>query len=276
LTRAPLPPDDPGVKSASDIWVCGRCRSINPLSRGRCYRCNTPIEVAAAKPEDLTFEHKEVAPEPTGVFHSSETRAVVVSIATVAFILATLTALWINWSATDLRASGEAEAARDLLIGRLPLLALAPITAAIAVVTYGLWIRRVVENLPALGVGYSRVSPSWAFFEPMIPGFNLYALPTRMAEAIEKLGPHPWAIPLLGLALILAFAPPVAAGFLLRFTGLFGTGSELRIALAVGLIIVFVCQSIALVLGLVILWQVEGLQRAKHEAIGGGQAQPGS
>lgn len=256
------------MKSASDIWVCGRCRSINPLSRGRCYRCNTPIEVAAAKPEDLTFEHKEVAPEPTGVFQSSETRAVIVSIATVAFILSTLTALWINWSATDLRAGGEPAAARDLLSSQLPLLALAPITAAIAVVAYAFWIRRVVENLPALGVGYSRVSPSWAFFEPMIPGFNLYALPTRMAEAIEKLGPHPWAVPVLGLALILAFGPPVVAGVLLRFTGLFGTGSELRIALASGLILVFVCQSIALIIGLVILWQVEGLQRRKHEALG--------
>lgn len=178
----------------------------------------------------------------------------------------------INWSATDLRANGDAVGATEFILARLPLLALAPITAAIAVVSYAFWIRRVVENLPALGVGYSPVSPTWAFFEPMIPGFNLYALPTRMAEAIEKLGPHPWAIPVLGLALILAFGPPVAAGILLRFTGLFGTGHELRIALAVGLIIVFVCQAIALVMGLVILWQIEGLQRAKREALGGGTA----
>ena len=255
------------VKSVSDIWVCGRCRSINPLSRGRCYRCNTPIEVAAVKPEDLTLEHKEVAPEPTGVYRSSETRAVVVSIATVAFILATLVALWINWSATDLRANGEAQAAQDLLRDRLVLLALAPVTGVLAIVSYGFWIRRVVENLPALGAGYSRVSPTWAFFEPMIPGFNLYALPTRIAEAIEKLGPHPWATPLLGLALLLAFVPPVAAGVLLRFTGLFGTGAELRGAIAIGLILVFICQSIALVLGLVILWQVEGLQRARHGTV---------
>ena len=255
------------MKSASDIWVCGRCRSVNPLSRARCYRCNTPIEVAAAKPEDLTVQHQEIAPEPTGVYRSSETQAVVVSIATVAFIMATLVALWVNWSATDLRANGEAEAAGTLLADRLPLLALAPIIGAFAVVSYGLWIRRVVENLPALGAGYSRVSPNWAFFEPMIPGFNLYALPARMAEAIEKLGGHPWALPLLGLALILAFGPAIAAGFLLRFTGLFGTGAELRIALASGLIIVFVCQAIALAIGLVIVWQIEGLQRAKDEAL---------
>jgi hypothetical protein len=263
------------VKSASDIWVCGRCRSINPLSRGRCYRCNTPIEVAAAKPEDLTVQHREVEHTPTGVYRSSETLAVLVSVATVAFIFATLVALWINWSATDLRAAGEAEAARLLLADRLPVLALAPITGAVALVSYGLWIRRVVENLPALGVGYSRVSPNWAFLEPLIPGFNFYALPTRIAEAIEKLGPHPWATPLLGLAIIIALGPAIAAGVLLRFTRLFGSGADLRIALATGLIIVFVCQAIALVIGLAIVWQVEALQRRKHETVAGGSAAAG-
>ena len=247
--------------------MCGRCRSINPLSSRKCYRCHTPIEVAAAKPDDLSFAHKEVAPEPTGVYRSSETRAVVVSVATVAFILSTLVALWINWSATDLRASGDAGAARDLLTDRLPLLALAPIAGVIALASYCFWIRRVVENLPALGAGYSRVSATWAFFEPMIPGFNIYAIPSRMGEAIDRLGGHAWAIPLLGLAIILALGPAIAAGFLIRFTGLFGTGAELRIAIAIGLIVVFVCQAVAFVLGLVILWQIESLQRLKHASL---------
>jgi hypothetical protein len=260
------------VKSASDIWVCGRCRSINPLSRGRCYRCNTPIEVAATKPEDLTFEHKEVAPEPTGVYRSAETRAVVVTIGTVAFIFATLIALWINWSAQSLAAAGDRAAANELVTERLLLLALSPITLVIAVVAYAFWIRRVIENLPALGVGYSRVSPSWAFFEPMIPGFNLFALPTRMAEAIEKLGPHPWATPLLGLAIIVFIGPALVIGYLIRFTRVFGSGPELRSASAVGLIVIFSCEAVALVLGLVIIWQIEGLQRRKQESLGGGAA----
>jgi hypothetical protein len=255
------------MKSASDIWVCGRCRSINPLSRGKCYRCNTPIEVAAAKPEELSFVHHEAPPEPTGTYQSSESRAVFVSIATVGFILAALVALWINWSVVDLRASGEGDAARQLLADRLPVMALAPVLAVVALVAFGLWIRRVVENLPALGVGYSKVSPTWAFFEPLIPGFNLYAIPTRMAEAIQKLGGNAVAMPLLGLALILAFAPAVGAAFLLRFTGLFGTGAELRLATATGLILVFVCQTIALLIGLVVLWQIEGMARSKHVAL---------
>ena len=264
------------MKSASDIWVCSRCRSINPLSRGKCYRCNTPIEVAAAKPEELSFVHKEAAPEPTGVYQSSESRAVFVTIATVGFIFATLVALWINWTATDLRAGGEGAAARQLLADRLPIMAIAPVMAVVALVAFGLWIRRVVENLPAVGAGYSKVTPTWAFVEPLIPGFNLYSIPARMAEAIEKLGGHVVAMPLLGLALILAFAPAVGAAFLLRFTGMFGSGDELRIATATGLIIVFVSQAIALVLGLVVLWQIEGLARSRHEALATGSAPAGS
>jgi hypothetical protein len=257
------------MKSASDIWVCGRCRSINPLSSGKCYRCHTPIEVAAAKPEELSFEHKEVAPVPTGVFRSSETLAVAVSIATVAFILATFFALWTNWTATDLRANGEAQAAGALLGERLPLLALAPIFGVAALVSFGGWIRRVVENLPALGLGYSRVTPTWAFFEPLIPGFNVYAIPARLGEAITKLGGHAAAMPLLGLAIILAFGPAIVVGFLLRFTGMFGTGDDLRQALSIGLILVFACQAIALVIGLVVVWQIEGMARRKHESLGG-------
>ena len=259
------------MKSAADIWVCGNCRSINSLSSGRCYRCSTPIEVAAAKPEELSFVHHEVAPEPTGMFRSSETRAVAVSIAAAGFILATLVALWINWSATNLRIDVGPAAAQALLSERLPLIALAPIFGVVALVAYGAWIRRVVENLPALGAGYSRVSPTWAFFEPLIPGFNIYALPARMAEAIQKLGGQPSAIPsampLLGLALILGLGPPVVLGFLFRFTGFFGAGAELRQALSVGLILVFICQAIALVLGLVVLWLIEGLTRSKHAAL---------
>jgi hypothetical protein len=255
------------MRSVSDIWVCGNCRSINSLGSRRCYRCHTPIEIAAAKPEDLTIQHQEVALAPTGVFRSSETRAVLTSIATVAFILATFVALWTNWMATDLRANDEAGAARALIDERLPLLALAPIFGVAALVAFGAWIRRVVENLPALGAGYSRVSPTFAFFEPLIPGFNAYAIPARMGEAIQKLGGHSIAMPLLGLAIIFAFGPAIVVGFLLRFTGLFGTGTELRVALSVGLILVFACQAIALLIGLVVVWQIEGLQRSKHAAI---------
>jgi hypothetical protein len=256
------------MRSGADIWICSRCRSVNPLSRGRCYKCNTPIEVAASRPEDLAFVHEEKPPEATGTFRSSETLAVAVTVATVAFIFATFIALWTNWTATDLRAAGQPQAAATLLEERFLLLALAPICAILALVAFGAWISRVVDNLPALGAGYSKVSPTWAFFEPLIPGFNIYAIPARMAEAITKLGGNAAAMPLLGLAIVLAFGPAVVIGALLRFaSGLFGEGDELRQALAIGLMVVFAFQAVALAIGLVVVWQVEGMQRSRHAAL---------
>lgn len=225
------------------------------------------MEVAASRPEDLSFVHEAKAPEPTGTFRSSETVAVAVTVASVAFIFATFVALWTNLSATDLRAAGDRAAAAALLDERLPLLVLAPVCAVLALVAFGAWIRRVVENLPTVGAGYSRVSPTWAFFEPLLPGFNVYAIPARMAEAITKLGGHQGAMPLLGLAIIFALGPAVVIGVLLRFTGMFGTGAELRQALAVGLIVVFACQAVALVIGNVVVWQIEGMARSRHEAL---------
>jgi len=256
------------MQSGADIWICSRCRSVNPLSRSRCYKCSTPIEVAASRPEDLSFVHEEKPPSPEGTFHSSETFAVAVSVASVAFIFATLVALWTNLTAVGMQSAGDAEGAAALIVDRIPLLLLAPVCALLALVAFGTWIRRVVANLPALGAGYSKVSPTWAFFEPLIPGFNLYAIPTRMAEAITKLGGHPSAMPLLGLAIIFAFGPAVAAGFLLRFTRLFGTGDDLRQAIAVGLVVVFFCQAVAIAIGNVVVWQIEGLERRRHEGLG--------
>lgn len=251
------------MKSAADIWVCGVCRSINPLRSGKCYRCSTPIEVAAAKPEDLSITHREAPPVPTGVVRSSEARAVAVSVATVAFILSALIAAWVNWSVADLRASGEQVPAGGLLAARVPLLLLGAVIGLLALLSYAAWIRRVVENLSGLGVGYSRVSPTWAFFEPLIPGFNFYALPARMAEVIQKLGGHGSAIPLLGLALLIAIVPAVAVLYVLRFTRWFVTVADFLRAGGALVFVMLICQAIALLIGLVVLWQIEGLCRAK-------------
>ena len=100
------------------------------------------MEVAASKPEDLSFVHEEKPPEPTGIFRSSETFAVAVTVATVAFIFATFVALWTNWTAVDLRAAGEPEAAATLLRDRIALLALAPICAVLALACYRMAITR--------------------------------------------------------------------------------------------------------------------------------------
>lgn len=257
------------MKSAADIWICNVCRSINPISSNRCYRCHTPIQIAAAKPEDLTIHQqpKEAHTEPVGTYRSTETLAALVTVAGVAFILATFLALFTTYAVNDLRASEGRAAADELFQQRLLFFIPAPVIGVLALLVYAAWIRRVVENLPALGLGFSRVSPTMAFVEPLIPGFNLYAIPARIAEVIQKLGGHLYATALIGLAWILVVGPAVILVYVARFTRFLGTGAELARVTSIGAIAVFVFQAIALVLMLVVLWQVEKLQRAKAEAM---------
>jgi hypothetical protein len=265
-----------GVKSAADIWICSVCRSINPISSNRCYRCHTPIQVAAAKPGELSVHQapREAHTTPTGTYRSTETLAALVTVAGVAFILATFLALWTTFTVNDLRVSDGRAAADALFQQRLLFIIPAPIIGVLALLLYALWIRRAVENLPALGLGFSRVSPNWAFIEPLIPGFNLYAIPTRIAEVITKLGGHLYATALIGLAWILVIGPALLLVYVARFTRVFGTGAELLRVTSIGAIVVFAFQAVALVLMLVVLWQVEKLLRTKAESVGSAAPAP--
>ena len=144
----------------------------------------------------------------------------------------------------------------------------------LALLAYAAWIRRAVENLPSLGLGFASVSPTWAFVEPLIPGFNLYSIPARIAEVIQKLGGHLYATALIGLAWILLVGPAVVLVYVARFTRFLGTGPELLRVTSIGAIAVFVFQAIALALMLVVLWQVEKLLRAKAASVGVASSAP--
>src|SRR5262245_55420343 len=126
------------MRSGADVWICGRCRSLNSIGKDRCYKCNTPKEVAATRPEDLSIHApQQVVETPTGTFRSSETLAVAVGIGTFLFIAAGLVARLTFADALDRLLGGHADDAGALLVDRLPILALAPITAVLGLVLYG-------------------------------------------------------------------------------------------------------------------------------------------
>ena len=258
------------MKSAADIWICNVCRSINPISSNRCYRCHTPIQIAAAKPEDLAVQQapREKHEERVGTFRSTETLATLTSIAAVAFILATFLALWTVFQVNDLRVSDGRAAADELFQQRLLWVVPAPVIGVLALLAYAAWIRQVVSNMPALGLGFARVSPTFAFIEPLIPGFNLYSIPARIADVIQKLGGHLYATALIGLAWILFVGPALLLVYVARFTRIFGTGADLLRVTSLSSLIVFAFQSVAIVLILVVIWQVEKLQCTKAETLG--------
>jgi hypothetical protein len=257
------------VKSEADFWACNYCRSINPLKSDRCYSCHTPRAIAAVKPTELSVTDTKPPPVvPVGEFRSSEGRAVLVTIATVAFILATFAGLWLVWVTTGFQpAEAEAEEAVDAVLDqRLLFLSVPAALGVLALVAYGAWISRVVSNVAAIGAGFFRVGPTMAFIEPLIPGVNLYSLPARVAEVIQKLDDSGRGMLLVGLSWILTVGPPVVAALVIRFGYIFASSSELLRTIGIAATLSFSVQAVGLLAGLGVIWHVESLVRARVAA----------
>jgi F0F1-type ATP synthase membrane subunit c/vacuolar-type H+-ATPase subunit K len=257
--------------SEADFWACQSCRSINTSRSNRCYKCHIPREVAGVKPTELSVTEPPPVFGPTGTYRSSENRAVLATVATVAFILGTYVALWTGYQVGSLRADRQREAADQLFQSSQLLLALPVVLGLLALVAYGYWISRAVENLPPLGAGYSRVSPRWAFFEPLIPGLNLYSLPARAGEVISKLGGSVLGTSLIAISFFLIIGPPIAAGILLRAVR-FVEGREFWRTLGTTLLASFTVQVVGLVIALYVLWHIEGMFRRRVAGEGSGAA----
>jgi hypothetical protein len=245
------------MKSAADVWICGHCRSINSLSAGRCYKCFTPRAVSATKPEDLPLVPTG-APRPSGVFEPTRSRAVVLTAASFLFLLASSAALAFLYLANDAQAAGGQGRADSIRAFAVPAsVGLAAAVAFVAVLVYSWWIRRVIQNLTALGLGYIRVSPGWAVFEALIPGVNIIAIISQLAAVARKLGVVSSTFPLIGLAGLLVAGPAGVAAWVFRFERVFGTGSELLRSISITLIVLFACDAIALLLLLRVIWLIE-------------------
>ncbi len=249
--------------AVSDPWVCRYCRSVNPARAGKCYRCHTPRDVAVARPDDLTVHHEESRPQASGAFRSSETFAVLLTIAASALILGAAVSAWVTVQLAQLRLAGASDQADRLFADRAILLFLVPLIAGLALLAYGAWISRLVANLPALGLGYSRVSPRWAFFEPFIPGRNLYSLPARTAEVAKKLDEATGVSPLIGLAWTLVVAPLPILGIASRVVTLLGSAEDLYGYAEIATPITAVCLVAGLAVAIVVVWRVEALQRSR-------------
>ncbi len=252
--------------TVSELWVCRYCRSVNPARSGKCYRCHSPRDVAVARPEDLSVHHEESRPEATGTFRTSEMLAVLLTIAASGLILGTAVSAWVTVQVVQLRIAGASDQADRLFADRQLLLFIVPVLAGTALLAYAAWISRLVANLPALGLGYSRVSPKWAFLEPFIPGRNLYSLPARTAEVAKKLDEATPVNPLIGLAWTLVVAPLPVLGIAWRLVLLFGSVQDLYAYFEIGTPVTAVCLIAGLVVAIAVVWRVEALQRARLEA----------
>lgn len=252
--------------TASDYWACRVCRSINSRRSNRCYSCHTPREAAEVNPADMPTIGAAPPVVHTGSYQSTEMRAVLVTIAVFAFVLGTIVSTYLLWQVGSLRGSGQRAESDELFNSMGPFLALVPVLGVVALLTYAAWISRVVSNLPALGLGYSRVSATMAFMEPLIPGFNLYALPARLGEVLKKLDEKGNGVPLLGLAAVLFIGPAVVAGIAIRISREFETTGDFLRTSGFTLFLAFVFQAMGLIIGVYLVWQVERMSRARADS----------
>jgi hypothetical protein len=250
----------------SEYWACRVCRSINSRRSNRCYSCHTPREAAEVNPADMPTIGALPPVVHTGTYQSTEMRAVLVTVAVFAFVLGATVSTYLLWQVGSLRGSGQRAASDEMFNSIGPFLALVPVLGVVALLTYAAWISRVVSNLPALGLGYSRVSATMAFMEPLIPGFNLYALPARLGEVLKKLDEKGNGLPLLGLAAVLFIGPAVVAAVAIRISREFETTGDFLRTSGFTLFLAFVFQAMGLIIGLYLIWQVERMARARAES----------
>jgi hypothetical protein len=159
------------------------------------------------------------APAPAGHrYRSAWLRALVASVLIIAVAIMLPVQWWYSSLALRAVADGDEDVAKTILDQWIPLRLLFLGLIVAAFIGWAAWLSRVVDNLPALGVGYSRASPRMAFFESVVPVFNLFRLPARVREVTRLLHPQGggdgliafawlvlfgvWVIPILGVRLL--------------------------------------------------------------------------
>lgn len=252
------------ASNASAVWICSACRSVNGKRTSSCYRCHAPRELTGATPETLRTVGGEVAPAALHPYRSSWIRATLVCLAIVIADLATaVLGLWVLPVPAVAPLAAELHAAiadTSLVLG--PWL----LAIVVLMVTWAAWISRVVDNLPALGLGYSRVTPRWAVVESLIPGPNIITALARIRETLVKLDPTNAGVGLLNFAWLLAVTPWVGLALYIRLGRWvidYGElGSELRVIIP----ILWLASSIGALLVVLAVVRVEQLCAARGRA----------
>jgi hypothetical protein len=186
----------------TDVWVCTNCKSINRQRDTRCYSCGQRQElVAAAAEQTPNVRLAEAAAQ-------RQTRGYTPSwpLAVAAGVLISVVAIMGVWLV--LESLRGADLLREAFIAAIrsddspaltPLLAeqqrLAGPTLVragllfLAVIAFGLWLRRVRLNIPALGGGEPDWGPTKALLYPLIPIVNVFRVPVYVQDALYRLDP---------------------------------------------------------------------------------------
>lgn len=191
------------------VWICSACRSVNTARSDQCYSCHAWRRATAVAPEAIpTVGRSAPALAPAGHrYRSSLLRALICEGVILGTIFTIIFAWWFAYQAVVARYDQANPAHADQILAQgEPFFIALPILILATLVTWGAWISRVVDNLPALGAGYSRATPRIAFIENIVPGVNLLRLPARVSEVTRLLHPTGGGNGLLTVAWLVMYA----------------------------------------------------------------------
>jgi hypothetical protein len=268
---------------ATNVWVCGACRSINQPREQRCYKCRTPRELARVDPDSLVVAgvgaaQPVVDPKAVvGTYRSSGDRAFAAQVLIIVTVIVTAASKIVGADVVSRVIDGEVAGA-DANATLLALLGGAGFVSAVAaVIAWSAWLSRVVDNIPALGLGWPNVTPSAAFIESFLPGVNLFRVPAIVRDVVGKLegGPRGDALiaaawlGLVGGVIVPRFARYVSGPLTLESGDAAATVGLLAGQVGLGLTIV------GAIFLIVLIRQVDGLaERRARERAGNGASPP--
>ena len=205
----------------TNMWACGSCRSVNNAKSNRCYSCHAPRAVVAVAAGEMPTLGKAVAAPAEHSYRSARLRALSASVLILGAAVLSLVLWWYEFRLVGaLLDEADLSVIEILSETSLQVFVLAWVPIAVGgLIMWAAWISRMMDNLPALGLGYPRVTPTMAFVENFLPGFNLFRMPARIREITGKLDPtgNQGLIAVAWLALFGSWLIARVAAFLIGF-----------------------------------------------------------
>jgi hypothetical protein len=182
-------------------WICGSCRSLNQQTASRCYKCRTPRALVEADPTKLVVAGEGHSAAVASVTKAAQSSALGGYKESWAFaglaqcmligtgILAILYSI-VGADILGMLVNGDtAGAKRDAnAVGWLTVVLYG--FAAVTLVSWAAWLSRVVSNVPKVGLGWPNVTPTAAFIENFLPGWNLFRVPAIVRDVLHRLEPN--------------------------------------------------------------------------------------
>jgi hypothetical protein len=181
----------------TDIWVCSTCHSINRQRGSTCYKCGAPqsaaVEVLADVRTELAMQSRAAVPYRTSILRAIVAAAFIVAYAVLGVIVLVQGLAVTQYLRDEIPNifNGQVDNAEIIRLAApavVPAL-LQTICGLGALVFFAAWLSRVVMNIPSLGGGTPRTTPTNAFIYPLIPFWNLFKTPPIIQDALYRVDP---------------------------------------------------------------------------------------